>query len=234
MNAQTVDPGSELRIRVQTSLETAPIIGATPVRDQLLYRGEGNTLLPIIDGLAFRPARGLQATARVADRRTRRHHSERRDSFRGARQWRWARLCRYVASNRHGRAGQCAARDPHEKIAPRSVGGDRIGAGAWGDAHALFSSVGVHGYRCGDECYGLEPPRSCISHANATPLPPPCSVRILAASASVDSRAQSRCHTPLRAIHVIGTAPACTNRRTAMSCASTDTPPDASVTIYTS
>src|ERR1700730_14106285 len=31
-----------------------------------------------------------------------------------------------------GRAGQSAARDPHENIAPRSVGGDRIGAGAWG------------------------------------------------------------------------------------------------------
>src|SRR5712664_3636800 len=83
-------------------------------------------------------------------------------------------------------------------------------------------------------CYRLEVPRSCISQANATPLPPPCSVRILAASASVDSRAQSRCHSPLRASHVIGTAPACTIRRTAMSCASTDTPPDASVTIYTS
>src|SRR5258708_19809501 len=93
---------------------------------------------------------------------------------------------------------------------------------------------GVHGYRCGDQCYGLEPPRSCVSHANATPLPPPCSVRIFAASAIVDSLAQSRCHSPLRAIQVIGTAPACTNRRTAMSCASTDTPPDASVTIYTS
>src|SRR5258708_15881382 len=93
---------------------------------------------------------------------------------------------------------------------------------------------GVHGYRCADECYGLEPPRSCVSQANATPLPPPCSVKILAASASVDSRAQSRCHSPLRAIQVIGTAPACTIRRTAMSCASTDTPPDASATIYTS
>src|SRR6266850_1740139 len=60
-------------------------------------------------------------------------------------------------------------------------------------------------------------PRSCVSQANATPLPPPCSLRILAASASVDSRAQSRCHSPLRASHVIGTAPACTIRRTAMS-----------------
>src|SRR6266850_5512946 len=199
VNALTVDLGSELRIRVQASLETAPIIGATPVRDQRLYRGEGSALPPIIGGLAFRPARGLQATARVADRRTRRHHSERRDSFRDARQWRRARLCRYVGSNGHGRAGQSAARDPYENIAPR--------------------------------CHGLEVPRSCISQANATPLPPPCSVRILAASASVDSRAQSRCHSPLRAIHVIGTAPTCTIRRTAMSCASADTPPEASVTI---
>src|SRR5882672_9230061 len=120
VNAQTVDLGSELRKGVQTSLETAPIIGATPVRDQLLYRGEGSALPPIIGGLAFRPARGLQATARVADRRARRHHSEGRDSIRDARQWRWARLCRYVDSNRHGRAGQSAARDPREKIAPRS------------------------------------------------------------------------------------------------------------------
>src|SRR5258708_30828723 len=79
---------------------------------------------------------------------------------------------------------------------------------------------GVHGYRCGDECYGLEPPRSCISQANATPLPPPCSVKIFAASASLDSRAQSRCPSPLRAIHVIRTAPACTILPTALSCAS--------------
>src|ERR1700722_11892798 len=91
MNAQTVDLGSELRMGVQTSLETPPIIGGTPVRDQRLYRGEGSALPPIIGGLASRPARGLQATARVADRRTRRHHSERRDSLRDARQWRWAR-----------------------------------------------------------------------------------------------------------------------------------------------
>src|SRR5258708_5147011 len=93
---------------------------------------------------------------------------------------------------------------------------------------------GVHGYRCGDECYGFEPPRSCISQTNATPLPPPCSVKILAASSSVGSRAPSRCPSPLGAIRVIGPAPACTIRGTAMSCASTDTPPDASVTIYTS
>src|SRR5258708_38291567 len=92
---------------------------------------------------------------------------------------------------------------------------------------------GVHGYRCGDECYGLEPPRSCISQANATPLPPPCSVKILSASASVDSRAQSRCPSPLRAIHVTGTAPACPSRPTAMSCASMVMPPRASATIYT-
>src|SRR2546421_1126911 len=100
MNAQTVDLGAELRIRVQASLETAPIIGGTPVRDQRLYRGEGSALPPIIGGLAFRPARGLPATARVPDRCTRRHHSEGSDSFRDARQWRWARLCCYVASHR--------------------------------------------------------------------------------------------------------------------------------------
>jgi pimeloyl-ACP methyl ester carboxylesterase len=34
---------------------------------------------------------------------------------------------------------------------------------------------------------------------------------------SLYSRAQSRCHSPLRPIHVMGTAPACTIRRTAMS-----------------
>src|SRR5882762_7077941 len=127
VNAQTVDLGSELRIRVQASLETAPIIGGTPVRDQRLYRGEGNALPPIIGGLAFRPARGLQAAAGVADRRPRRHHSERRDSVRDARQWRRARLRCYVASNRHGRSGQSAARDPYENIAPRSVSGGPIG-----------------------------------------------------------------------------------------------------------
>src|SRR6266850_4512618 len=199
VNAQTVDLGAKFRIGVQTPLETAPIVGGTPVRDQRLHRGEGSTLPPTIGGLAFRPARGLQAAARVADRRTRRHHSERRDSFRDARQWCWARLCRNIAPDRGSGAGQSAARDPCENIAPR--------------------------------CHGLEVPSSCISQANATPLPPPCSVRILAASASVDSRAQSRCHSPLRAIHVIGTAPTCTIRRTAMSCASADTPPEASVTI---
>src|SRR3981189_1222012 len=45
---------------------------------------------------------------------------------------------------------------------------------------------GVHGYRCGDECYGLEPPRSCISQANATPLAPPRSGRMFAGPASGD------------------------------------------------
>src|SRR6267378_6108040 len=104
VNAQAVDLGSKLRIGVQTSLETAPVIGSTPVRDQRLYRREGSALPPIIGGLAFRPARGLQAAARVADRRTRRHDSEGRDRFRGARQWCWARLGGNVASDRHGRA----------------------------------------------------------------------------------------------------------------------------------
>src|SRR5580765_8180895 len=66
VNAQTVDLGSELRIGVQTPLEAPPIIGGTPVRDQLLYRGQGSTLPPIIGGLALRPARSLQATTRIA------------------------------------------------------------------------------------------------------------------------------------------------------------------------
>ena len=118
------------RIGVQTSLETAPIIGGTPVRDQLLYRGEGNALPPIIRGLAFRPARGLQAAARVVDCRTRRHYSEGRGGFRGARQWRRARLRRCVGSDRHGRAGQSAARDSHENIAARFVDRDRNDVGA--------------------------------------------------------------------------------------------------------
>src|SRR5258708_20224676 len=87
---------------VQTSLETVPIIRGTPVRDQRLYRGEGNALPPIIGGLAFRPARGLQAAAGVADRGTRRHHSERRDSFRDAPQWRRAPLCSYLPSHPPG------------------------------------------------------------------------------------------------------------------------------------
>src|SRR6185295_2959733 len=96
VNAQAVDLGSELRIGVQTPLEAPPVIGGTPIRDQLLYRGEGSTLPPIIGGLALRPARGLQATTHVADRRTRRHYMERRDGFRDARQWRRARLSRHV------------------------------------------------------------------------------------------------------------------------------------------
>src|SRR5258705_120042 len=61
------------------------------------------------------------------------------------------------------------------------------------------------------------PARSCISQANATPLPPPCCARISARPAAVDSRAQSRCSSPWTANHVIGTAPAWTMRRTAMS-----------------
>src|SRR6266704_2766900 len=69
--------------------------------------------------------------------------------------------------------------------------------------------------------YALEPPvipaRSCISQANATPLPPPCCARISARPAAVDSRAQSRCSSPCTAIQVIGTAPAWTMRRTAIS-----------------
>src|SRR5258706_8144641 len=166
VNAQAVDPGAELRMGVQASLEASPVVSGAPIPDQLLHPVEGDALPPIIGRLALRPARGLQAAARVADRSTRRHDSEGRDRFRGA---------------------------------PRCVDGDRIGTGAW--CHAR---------------YGLAP-RSCISQANATPLPPPCSVRIFAISPSVDSRAQSRCHSPLRAIHVMGTTPACTNRRTAMS-----------------
>src|SRR6266850_8519241 len=98
VNAQSIDLGAKLRIGVQTPLEAAPVVGGTPVRDQRLDRGEGNALPPIVGGLAFRPARSLQAAARVADRRTRRHHSERRDSVRGARQWRCAWLCCYVGS----------------------------------------------------------------------------------------------------------------------------------------
>src|SRR5436190_16105299 len=61
------------------------------------------------------------------------------------------------------------------------------------------------------------PARSCISQANATPLPPPCCARISARPAAVDSRAQSRCSSPWTASHVIGTAPAWTMRRTAIS-----------------
>src|SRR6185503_5142649 len=142
VNAQTVDLGSELRIGVQTPLEAPPIIGGTPVRDQLLYRGDGGTLPPIVGGLALRPARGLQATTRVADRRTRRNHAERRDSFRDGRQWRSARLSCHVDANRHSRAGQSTALDRYEKCAPRFVAEDRIGAGAWGRAHAHFPPSG--------------------------------------------------------------------------------------------
>src|SRR6185503_6209433 len=136
VNAQAVDLGSELRIGVQTPLEAPPIIGGTPVRDQLSYRGEGSALPPITGGLALRPARGLQTTTHVADRRTRRHHTERRDSFRDARQWRWARLSCHVDATRHDRAGQGTAPDRYKKCAARFVDGDRIVAGAWGHAHA--------------------------------------------------------------------------------------------------
>jgi alkanesulfonate monooxygenase SsuD/methylene tetrahydromethanopterin reductase-like flavin-dependent oxidoreductase (luciferase family) len=133
-------------------LASSGLLPDRPIRTPLLLAAQGPkgraVAKEIADGLvALRDpdratARGLHATARVADRRTRRHHSELRDSFRDARQWRWARLCCYVASNRHGRAGQSAARGAHENIAPRSVGGDRIGAGAWGYAHAHFPLSG--------------------------------------------------------------------------------------------
>jgi DNA-binding transcriptional LysR family regulator len=69
-------------------------------------------------GVADVLARFLAKRPRVRvalDATNRRHHSERRDSLRDARQWRWARLCCCVASNRHGRPGQSAARYPHEK-----------------------------------------------------------------------------------------------------------------------
>src|SRR5258706_4559475 len=49
---------------------------------------------------------------------------------------------------------------------------------------------GVHGYRCADECYGLEPPRNCLSPTHATPLPPPSSRPILSPTPILDSRAQ--------------------------------------------
>ena len=76
--------------------------------------------------------------------------------------------------------------------------------------------------------------RSCCSQANATPEAPPCATVISATAGIVASRAQSRCHSLMTAIQVTGTAPACTIRRTAMSCASRDTAPDASVTKKTS
>ena len=53
---------------------------------------------------------------------------------------------------------------------------------------------------------------------------------LAALNLAVSSRAQSRCNSPATAIQVMGTTPAIAMRRTAMSCASALTPPDASVT----
>ena len=75
---------------------------------------------------------------------------------------------------------------------------------------------------------------SCSSQASAIPLPPPWSKRTCASASVVDSRAQSRCHSLITAIQVMGTTPACSMRRTAMSCVSALPPPLASVTTKTS
>src|ERR1700693_3986143 len=94
--------------------------------------------------------------------------------------------------------------------------------------------------RCAGHVVPLQPParaapaRSCCSQAKATALAPPCSRTTLATPAAVFSRAQSRCHSPNTASQVIGTAPAATMRRTAISWASAETPPEASVTMNTS
>src|SRR5437899_8918231 len=60
---------------------------------------------------------------------------------------------------------------------------------------------------------------------------PPCFDMISPIPAIVFSRAQSRCSSLANPIHVSGAAPAGTIRCTALSCASTLTPPDASVTM---
>ena len=50
---------------------------------------------------------------------------------------------------------------------------------------------------------------------------------------NVSVRAQSRCHSHSTASQLIGVTPAYSMRWTAMSCASMDTPPEASVTAWT-
>src|SRR5258706_15167545 len=118
VNVQAVDPGAELRMGVQASLEAAPVVSGAPIPDQLLHPVEGDALPPIIGGLALRPAPGLQAAARGADPSTRHHHSEGRDRPPGARQFRRARLWWRVASKPPGPPGQSAPRDPNDKMPP--------------------------------------------------------------------------------------------------------------------
>ncbi len=55
-------------------------------------------------------------------------------------------------------------------------------------------------------------PRSWSSHAKVVPVEPPCTRRISPNADAVFSRAQFRCHSLNTAIHVMGTAPACTMR----------------------
>ena len=68
MDVHPVDPGHELRQRVQFRLAPAPVVLGRPVAGQLLDRGQLHALRPVGDQLPGGPARRGDATPEVGDR----------------------------------------------------------------------------------------------------------------------------------------------------------------------
>src|SRR5215471_1204920 len=68
MNVQPINPGNELRIRIEFRLHLAPVVVRSPVANQLLHGRELDALRFVRDRFLFGPLSRGQAPAKVSER----------------------------------------------------------------------------------------------------------------------------------------------------------------------
>src|SRR6266850_1297415 len=78
MDAESVDLGTKLWVRIESRFEIAPIVLVAPIINKGLRLNQRNALRPARYGFTLRPAGHRQATLEITERRLRYSSAERR------------------------------------------------------------------------------------------------------------------------------------------------------------
>src|SRR5579863_3175933 len=88
MDVEPIDLGDELRQRIQSRFDLAPVVSCRPILRELLHRRKLHALRCIRDGFAFRPTCRLDASAQIDELRFRHMHTKWTDrGFVAASRW---------------------------------------------------------------------------------------------------------------------------------------------------